>query len=386
MDKFLCKTTFILAQNFPLKRIIISVTTDLATDQRVHRAALTLHEAQFDVLVVGRKLKESMPLANLPYKTKRFSLWWEKGPLFYAAYNLRLFFFLLFNKADILYSNDLDTLLPNYLVSKLKSKKLYYDCHEYFTGMPELEGRKFPYRVWKTIERFIFPKLKNVITINDSMAKLYADEYGIRLNVIRNLPLTSNEKDIPTKSKKDLQLPDKKLIIFQGAGINVDRGAEEALLAMQYVTDAALVFAGSGGVIPTLKNLREILNLQEKVFFTGKLPPIELKTLTRLAHLGLSLDKDTNINYHFSLPNKLFDYIHAGIPVLASPLPEISKIVSEYKIGLLIDNHNPQYIAEKITSMLSDESQLMIWKENLKRAAAELSWEKEKIKFLALFS
>jgi glycosyltransferase involved in cell wall biosynthesis len=374
-----------LAQNFQLKRIIISVTTDLVTDQRVHRAALTLQQAHFDVLLIGRKLKDSLPLSDLPYKTKRFSLLWERGPLFYAAFNLRLFFFLLFNKADILYSNDLDTLLPNYLISKLKNKKLYYDCHEYFTGMPELEGRKFPYRVWKSIERSIFPKLKNVITINDSMAKIYFDEYDIPLAVVRNLPLTPDEKDIHHKSKKDFQLPDKKLIIFQGAGINMERGAEEALLAMQYVNDAVLVFAGSGDVMPKLKNMSEEFKLQEKVFFTGKLPPAELKALTRLAHLGLSLDKDTNINYRFSLPNKLFDYIHAGIPVLASPLPEISKIISEYTIGELISNHNPEHIAEKINGMLSDEPQLMIWKENLKRAAAELNWEKEKIKFLALF-
>lgn len=369
---------------FRLKRVIISVTTDLVTDQRVHRAALTLHEAQFDVLVAGRKLKNSLPLSNLPYKAKRFSLLWNKGPLFYAAFNLRLFFFLSFTKADILYSNDLDTLLPNYLVSKLKGKKLYYDCHEYFTGMPELEGRKFPYKIWKTIERFIFPKLKNVITINDSMAKLYSDEYGIPVNVIRNLPMAVNES-IPVKSKKDFQLPDKKLIIFQGAGINIHRGAEEALLAMQYVNDAVLVFAGGGDVIPKLKSVRAELKLQEKVFFTGKLPPAELKALTRLAAIGLSLDRDTNINYRFSLPNKLFDYIQAGIPVLASPLPEISKIISEYNIGILISNHNPEHIAEKINGILSDEMQLTMWKENLKRAAPELSWEKEKVKFLALF-
>lgn len=368
-----------------MRRIIISVTTDLATDQRVHRAALTLHEAQFDVLVVGRKLNESLALPALPYTTKRFSLLWEKGPLFYAAFNIRLFFFLLFSGADIFYSNDLDTLLANYLVSRLKRKKLYYDCHEYFTGMPELEGRKFPYKIWKAIERSILPRLKKVMTVNDSLAKVYADEYHIPVHVIRNLPLAVNEKDIPVKSKKDFGLPDKKLIVFQGAGINIHRGAEEALLAMQYVNDGVLVFAGSGDVMPKLKKMSNKHNLSEKVFFTGKLPPSELKALTRLAHLGLSLDRDTNINYRFSLPNKLFDYIHAGIPVLASPLPEISRIVSGYDIGKLTDNHKPEHIAEQINSILSDEAQLMRWKQNLKRAATELSWEKEKEKFISLF-
>ena len=138
-------------------------------------------------------------------------------------------------------------------------------------------------------------------------------------------------------------------------------------------------------MIPALKKMVEQYGLQQKVFFTGKLQPPELKALTRLANLGLSLDKDTNVNYRFSLPNKLFDYIHAGIPVLASPLPEVSKIITGYGIGLLIDHHEPGHIAEKITRMLSDPGQLMQWKENLKRAAAELCWEKEKEKFIELF-
>lgn len=367
-----------------MKRIIISVTTDLVTDQRVHRAAITLHEAGYKVTVVGRRQNKSLPLSPQVYRTKQMHLFFERGPVFYGWFNIRLFFFLLFHKADILYSNDLDTLLPNFIISKLKRCKLYYDCHEYFTAMPELKGRPVVRAIWKTIERFIFPKLKNIITVNDSLAKVYGDEYNKKVSVIRNLPMLSG-KNIQAKTKKDFHLPDKKIILFQGAGINIDRGAEEALAAMHYVNDAVLVFVGSGGAIRKLKHKASDEHLNQKVFFIDKLHPEKLRQLTRLADIGLTLDKDTNINYRFSLPNKLFDYIHAGVPVLASPLPEVANIVKSYDIGTFINDHSTKHIAAKINAMLLDGQQLNRWKQNLERAAQELNWEKEKERFLFLF-
>src|SRR5207247_1758574 len=142
-------------------------------------------------------------------------------------------------------------------------------------------------------------------------------------------------------------LPEKKLIIFQGAGINIDRGAEEALLAMHYVNNTVLAFVGSGDVLPKLRRMAADENLKEKIYFIDKLQPEKLRQLTHLANVGLTIDKDTNINYRFSLPNKLFDYIHAGVPVLASRLTEVEKIVSGYDIGMFIDEHSPKHIAHK---------------------------------------
>src|SRR5687768_9535502 len=118
------------------KTVILSVTSDLVTDQRVHKVAQTLSNNNYRVLLVGRKLANSLPMDQRTYRTKRFRLWFSKGPLFYANYNIRLFFFLLFSKADILLANDLDTLAANYLVSVIRNKPLVYDSHEYFTGVP----------------------------------------------------------------------------------------------------------------------------------------------------------------------------------------------------------------------------------------------------------
>jgi glycosyltransferase involved in cell wall biosynthesis len=367
-----------------LKKAIVSVTNDLSTDRRVHRSCIALQKLGFDVLLVGRKRRKSIPLDNRPYRMKRMFLLFEKGFLFYAEYNLRLFFFLLFRKSHLLLSNDLDTLLPNYLIKKLKGSKLIYDSHEYFTGVPELEGRPFVQKFWKRIEKWIFPKLVDIITVNNSIAQLYKNEYKKELVVIRNIP------DQPEKterhSKKELGLDDEKnILILQGSGINVERGAEEAVQAMEYVDNAVLYIVGDGDVLPLLKEMVKLKKLDGKVKFIPKQPLDKLFDYTKNADIGLTLDKDTNINYRYSLPNKLFDYIHSGVPVLASPLIEIQNIIQQYTIGEMIDSHVPEHIAGKLNSMLSDKKKLAVYRENCNIAKADLNWKNEENKLTDVF-
>src|SRR3989338_2252762 len=151
------------------QKVILSVTNDLVTDQRVNRVCNSLLNLNYEVLLVGRQLKNSLPV-NRKYPTKRFNLLFNKGFLFYANYNVRLFWLLLFSKSTLLWSNDLDTLPANYLVSKLKGIKLVYDSHEYFTEVPELVNRPKIQKIWLSIEQWIFPKLKNVITVSNQIA------------------------------------------------------------------------------------------------------------------------------------------------------------------------------------------------------------------------
>ena len=367
------------------RRIIVSVTSDLSTDQRVHRSCLALKKQGFKVLLVGRKLPGSPPVPERTYGTKRFRLWFHKGALFYANYNLRLFIFLLTNKTNAFFANDLDSLPANFLVAKLRNKTLVYDSHEYFTGVPELENRPFVKGIWKTLERWMFPKLKTIITVNGSIANLYGKEYGKKIIVIRNVPLqpdTTSFKFNRAQFREEMGIPEgKKLAILQGSGINIQRGGEEAVEAMRYLDDICLLVLGGGDVMPILKELVRKYQLEQRVFFKPRMPYGEMMKYTMASDIGLTFDKDTNLNYRFSLPNKIFDYIHAGIPVLASRLPEVEKVISSYDIGAFIDSHDPEHIAAKLKTILHDNETLARWKLNLKLAAGELNWETESKKF-----
>jgi glycosyltransferase involved in cell wall biosynthesis len=360
----------------PSKKVVVSVTNDLSTDQRVDKVCNTLLTMGFNVTLVGRRKTDSSSLEERAYETHRMRLLWEKGPLFYAEYNLRLFFYLLTINTDLLVSNDLDTLLPNFLISRIRKIPLVYDSHEYYTETPELVNRPTVQRVWKTIERRIFPKLTDVITVNRSIARLYEKEYNVKVNVVRNIPRLVEIQSTETRSSLGLPV-DKHIVLMQGAGINIQRGAEEALEAMQYLTDCVLLIIGGGDVLDILKEKARVPNLKDKVFFIPKQSYKRLGEYTANADIGLTIDKDTNLNYRFSLPNKLFDYIHSGLPVLASRLPEISRIVEKYAVGSFIENHEPRHIAEKIKSMLADTNKMAEYKANALVAAKELNWQNE---------
>jgi glycosyltransferase involved in cell wall biosynthesis len=329
----------------------------------------------FDVLLVGRKLKTSPTMDQRSYRTYRMRLFFEKGPLFYMEFQLRLLIFLMFHRAGLLVSNDLDTLAPNVMTAFLKRKPLVYDAHEYFTGVPELKHHPLKRKAWKLLEKTCLPKVKAAFTVNDSIAGLYEKEYGIQMKVVRNLP---EKFPFQVADRHQLGLPyDQRILILQGSGINVQRGAEELVEAMQYVEDAILLILGGGDVLPLLKQQVKKLNLTDKVLFKPRMPYHEMMQYTAVSDLGLSLDKGHSVNYLYSLPNKIFDYIHAGIPVLVSDLPEVRKVVEQYGVGDFIPGHDPGAIAEKINDIFAHPERITYWKLNTEKARRELNWEKE---------
>ena len=201
------------------------------TDQRVYKVCHTLQEMDYDVLLIGRKNRSQHSL-NRDYQTKRMRMLFHTGFLFYAELNIRLFFALLFAKKDVLFSNDLDTLIPNYLVSKIQGKELIFDSHELFSEIPELENRKFVKSFWLRIEQWILPKLKKVITVSESIKKHYEGLYGIKVTVVRNLP---EEKQVKPK-KFAFSTKGKKILLYQGS-VNVGRGLELMIQTVQLLEE-----------------------------------------------------------------------------------------------------------------------------------------------------
>ncbi|MBU1011317.1 MAG: glycosyltransferase [Bacteroidetes bacterium] len=345
---------------------------------------MSLHKLGFQVQLVGRNRPGSIPMPARTYACLRMNLLFYKGPLFYAEYNFRLFLLLLFSSCDLLVSNDLDTALPNFFISRLRRIPMVYDSHEYFTETPELVNRPGVQRIWQRIEAFVLKRLDWMITVNVSIARLFEQRYGIRTFVIRNIPWLWQPEHM--LSRATLNLPaDKHILVLQGSGINVQRGAEELVDAMQFVENALLLVIGGGDVLESLKQRVQTLKLDGRVSFLPRMPYQQMMQYTAAADLGFTLDKDTNLNYRYSLPNKLFDYIQAGTPVVATPLPEISSIIRQYDVGCFVDRHEPEYLAEVINNTLQSPDLLKRWKKNCTFAATELCWENEEKTLLKLY-
>jgi glycosyltransferase involved in cell wall biosynthesis len=369
--------------------VILAATNDLSTDQRLHKVALSLQKSGFNPLLTGIRKNSSGKLTKRIYSTKRISIFCNKGPFFYAEYNIRLFFFLLFTKSSILISNDLDTLLATYSayrVKKLlgnKKLKIVYDSHELFTELPELNGRKITRAIWLSIEKHILPKLKNAYTVCQSIADYYLIKYKLNMLIVRNMP-TCHSTD-STISAPEINIPkDKKIILYQGA-LNIGRGIEQIIGLMEFINNSVFVIAGSGLIENSLKALVYEKNLEEKVYFTGKLPFEKMNQLTGIADLGLVLQEDISLSYQYVLPNRLFDFIKAGVPIIASDLPEISKIVEGEKIGLLVKKLDDNDLLDKVKLLLDDEDLIIRIKNNIKNCAPKYCWENEEQKLVQFY-
>ena len=351
-----------------MRRIIVSVSNDLVTDQRVQKVCRTLTEQGDEVLLLGRLRKNSLQI-NFDFPNKRMRLVFNRGPLFYAELNFRLFLLLLFTKSDILLSNDLDTLLANFLVSKIKRIPLVYDSHEYFTEVPELKNR-WSRKVWLKLESWIFPKLKNVYTVGEELAKVYSKKYGVKVDVVRNVPFQS----IQDKGGNNY-------LLYQGA-VNLGRGLIELITAIKQ-SDYQLKIVGNGDIVQDLKNKIAELNLEDRVELVGAIPPEKLKKYTREASMGFNLLDGDSLNYKYSLANKFFDYIQSEIPVISMNFPEYANIFKRFTVGALIDDIQPKTILNAIKEVEEKRNSI---NSDIALARQEFIWEKEQLKLKNIFA
>jgi glycosyltransferase involved in cell wall biosynthesis len=341
--------------------------------------AAALSEDGYMVEVFGRKLRKSLPLEEVSFSHHRLWMVFRRGPLFYMFFNVRLFLSLLFRRRpSLLVAIDLDTLLANYLVSRIRKIPLLYDSHEYFTEVPELVDRLATKRIWEALEKRIVPRLKLGIAVSESIAKEYHDKYGTEFLVVRNVP--EKKQPVPDKDFHD-RFPAKYKIIYQGA-LNRGRGLELMISSMQQINDTSLLIAGDGDIRMELLKLTNDLNLSDRVFFLGRLLPDHLFKVTCQCSLGISLEEDLGLNYRMALPNKIFDYIQARIPVLCADLPEMAGMIEKWEVGEICRDRTPVALADQLNGMLRDIEKNRYWAGQLEKAAASLCWENEKPKLM----
>jgi len=359
-------------------RATIAVISDLSTDMRVQKQALVLADLGFAVTLIGRFSGRS-PSLFLPHvRIIRLRVLFRRGPAMYIIFNLSLLFHLLARRTSLYVANDLDTLIPCYLASRFLRKPLVYDAHEYFTGQYGLAERKRTYTIWKRAERLILPKVRHMITVSGSIAELYRKEYGVDPVVIRNVA-SSTDIVIPRRRSEVGAADDDLLVVYQGSGINPGRGAMALINAMSMLEKVRLIITGSGDMIEELRRVVNERGLNKDIIFLPRMRWEEMMGFTMCCDAGLSLDPDNCINQRFSLPNKLFDYIAAGIPAVVSPLPEVSAVVDKYGCGLVLSDVTPYAIAGILERLKDDSSLRSALKENALAARLELNWEKESV-------
>lgn len=356
------------------KRISFSVTNDLVYDQRMLRICTSLHKAGYRVTLIGRKRKHSPPLQVQPFNQKRLSCFFEKGKLFYIEYTFRLTWFLFWHQFDIYGAIDTDTLLPNTFISRIKSRKLVYDAHEYFTEVPELEGRNLIRKLWQFIEQACIRHTHLRYTVSNSLAQIFADQHHLPFHTIRNVPVLE-ESDLPSPSIDPV-------ILYQG-DLNPGRGLEEILECIPHV-NARFKIAGDGPMRSKLEQQIKHLGIENKVELLGYVQPEILRKLTAEATIGMNLLDGASLSYKYSLSNKFFNYMHAGIPQICADFPEYRLINSEYEIAVLT-SLNRESILKSIVHLLSDSATYERLQANCAIACKQFNWQREEQHLIQLY-
>ena len=362
------------------KKILVAVTNDISTDQRVEKTCKYLLSKGYEITVYGRVLPSTFEI-DRPYKIRRTKHFFNHNFLFYAEYNIRLLFFILKHKFDVILSNDLDTLSACYVAGKIKKIKLMYDSHELFSEGPELQGRKFVRGFWRMLEKLFLPKLTCNYTVSKSIGDYYDERYQNNMGVVRNVPWLKNnilEKSVsfPTENK---------VVLYQGV-LNPGRGIKLMIDALEFLEKIDFVIIGYGMVAQELRDYVKDKKMDNRVHFMGRIPYEDLFYYTQKADVGILLEEPLGKSFEYALPNKLFDYIHAELPFVCGHLKEVTKIVSEFNVGKIIQDYTPEKVAESIRELMNNTELRNEIKSNQRQAKEILNWQNESKKLDQYFS
>jgi hypothetical protein len=364
-------------------KLLFAVTTDLSYDQRMQRICGSLARAGYRVVLVGWQRKYSPPLTPQLYAQHRLRGWFQHGKLFYLEYNLRLLWYLLRQRADVWACADLDAALPTWARAWLGGQPFVYDAHELFTEVPEVVTRPRVQRLWQRVEDFIVPRARLCYTVGPALARLFGQRHpGSHFAVVRNVPIGNEQITIPSTQHPTPTL------LYQGA-LNVGRGLAELLEAMLLVP-ARLVICGEGDLSGALRAQAGRLGLlaSGQVEFRGYVLPADLRQLTAQATVGIMLLENTGLSYYYSLANKFFDYVQAGIPQLCIDFPEYRALNEQHEVAALVPDLAPATLAAALARLLPGGQPGTYYQhlaENCRPARQEWSWQEEEKVLISLY-
>lgn len=309
-------------------------------------------------------------------------------PLCFHDFYKRSLILNLEEPSDIYHGHDLHTVPTAFKTAKRTNAKVVYDAHELYTemsGLKPIERKLYP-----IIERKYAPKVDALITVNESIATELKDRYHLKKkpSIIFNCPEISNniiltENDV---LREKLNIPkETKIVLYQG-GYSINRGLFNLIKSAKYVNNGVIVFMGWGKIEDELRNEVKKLNLENKVIFTPGVPQNELLNHSKSAEVGVIPYQFVGLNNYYTSPNKLFEYINAGVPIAGSDFPELKRVIDKYNIGETFDPESPKSIAEAVNKILDNSDYQKTLKENTKLAAKDFTWEQEEKKLLEIYN
>ncbi len=288
-------------------------------------------------------------------------------------------------KADLYHAVDLDVLSAARWAAKKTGGKLLYEARELYTELEPLEGRDIIKAIWRRLESKLIGKADKVITINESLGRELCERYGIDPPaIIRNVAIKLRDiTPIDLRSKYDIP-DDHKIILYQGV-LRRGQGIHYLIEIMRHLEKTVVLFIGDGPIGEEIKRISVDARIENKVRFAGRVSPDELSNYTAAADSGILLMEDAALNNKLALPQKLFQYLNAGIPQIVSPMPEISGFVLKEKTGIVVQFGEPQKAASEISAFLFNYARFSETKENCEISARQNNWENESVKLVEIY-
>jgi glycosyltransferase involved in cell wall biosynthesis len=346
-------------------------------DTRCYNLFNSLEQKGYDVNFIGFDWMTENFRTQKGKKTI-YKLYKEFSSLFfYFSFIYKLKWKLFRSNASVFFAEDIYTLPFVVIFAKMKKAKVFYDSRELYGHLAGLKDKKIIQRMLSWIEKKFIAKVDYIIVTGTMDAEYILDEYGLdNTIVLRNLPVYRKPKKIIDLKEKLYIRADKKILLYQGV-ILQGRGLQPIFNALKKLPNCVLVILGHGEYEDYFKDMADEMNLHSQVFFLGKVNQNELINYTAAADVGLSLIENISLSYHYALPNKLFEYIMAEVPVIVSKLPQMMEIVVEYSVGEVIDLDNQDELIYKINSFIEEEELYANYKTNCVSASKFLHWDNE---------
>ncbi|KGE66301.1 MULTISPECIES: glycosyltransferase family 4 protein [Pseudomonas] len=286
------------------------------------------------------------------------------------------------HRATVVHAHDVNTLPTAWLAARLSGAKVVYDAHEISTSR---EGYNSFRGLVARVERTLMPRVQGTITTTDARAKFFARAYGIpRPVVLQNRPrFTSSPASARIREELGLTQP-WPVVVYQG-GLQQGRGLERLVRVAATVPNTYFVFIGGGRLAKPLTALSQELGLTEQVHFIPTVSLADLPSYTASADIGVQPIENTCLNHFTTDSNKLFEYLIAGLPVVATDFPEIRRIVRAHDIGLLVRDRDDEALSAAINRLSSDATLRKAFANHAAQAAAQLNWEQQEHQLLDLY-